>query len=364
MLDRDALGDATQQRRGGRIAASTASLGKMHHDLEVNMKPKASKTMRIAALALLLCLAAGGSGMAESGEGDGRFVISPPYTPAPEVVPNYEIPQGTLHEFTMNSADSAIFPKDVATGEAFARSVSVYVPAQYEAGTEAPFMVVQDGVTYFQGSMVPVLDNMIHAGTLPVMIVIFVEPGPNSGADEGQRSYEYDSLSEDYVTFVETELLPRVEKDYGVKLTEDPDGRAAAGGSSGGAAAFTMGWFRPDKYRRILTWSGSFVNLQTSATYPNGASEYHEHLIASSPAKPLRVALSVGERDADMNYEAEHRRNWVAANEAMAKALAAKGYHYRYLYEEGAEHVDFGPLEQTLPETLRWLWQGYPGQSQ
>ena len=107
------------------------------------------------------------------------------------------------------------------------------------------------------------------------------------------------------------------------------------GGSSGGAAAFTMGWFRPDKYRRILTISGSFTNLQTSAAYPNGAWEYHEHLIASSPAKPLRVALSAGERDFDMNYDTEHRRNWVAANEAMATALAAKGYHYRYVYPGG-----------------------------
>ena len=121
-------------------------------NVEVSMKPNPPKAVRISALALLLFFAACGSGMAETGEGDGRFVISPPYTPAPEVVPNYEIPQGTLHEFTMNSADSAIFPKDVATGQTFTRSVAVYVPAQYQAGTEAPFMVVQDGVSYFLSS--------------------------------------------------------------------------------------------------------------------------------------------------------------------------------------------------------------------
>jgi iron(III)-enterobactin esterase len=274
------------------------------------------------------------------------------------------VPQGTVHEFTMNSADSAIFPADIATGEPFERSASVYIPAQYQAGTEAPFMVVQDGVYFYQGTMVPVLDNLIHAGSLPVMIVIFVEPGPNLGPTEGQRSHEYDSVSEDYVTFVETELLPRVEQDYGVRLTADPDGRAAMGGSSGGAAAFTMGWFRPDKYRRILTYSGSFVSLQPSEAYPDGAWAYHDSLIPGSPAKPLRVALSASEYDFDMNDDSEQRRNWIAANEAMAAALAAKGYHYRYVYAEGADHVDFGVLEQTLPETLRWLWQGYPGQAQ
>ena len=323
------------------------------------MYPIAPKPMGISGRALLLVFAACGAGTAEAADGDGRFVISPPYAPAPEVIPNYEVPQGTLHEFTMDSADSAIYPADILTGETFARSVAVYVPAQYQAGSEAPFMVVQDGVSFYMGTMVPVLDTMIHAGELPAMIVIFVEPGPNAGPTEGQRSYEYDSVSEDYVTFVETELLPRVEQDYGVRLTADPDGRAAMGGSSGGAAAFTMGWFRPDKYRRILTYSGSFVALQGNADYPGGAWEYHESLIAGSPAKPLRVALSASEYDFDMNDDTEHRRNWVAANEAMAAALAAQGYQYRYVFAEGADHVDYAVLEQTLPETLRWLWQGY-----
>jgi enterochelin esterase-like enzyme len=312
------------------------------------------------ALSTLLLFATWDSSLAEATDGDGRFVISPPYEPAPEVIANEQVPQGAIHEFTMESADSAIYPKDVATGEPFTRNVSVYIPAQYQPGTEAPFMVVQDGVSFYQSNMVPVLDNMIHSGTLSVMIVIFVEPGPNGGPTEGQRSYEYDSVSDDYVNFVETELLPKVTQDYGVTLTDDPDGRAAMGGSSGGAAAFTMGWFRPDKYRRILTYSGSFCNLQPNAAHPNGAWEYHERLIAESEQKPLRVALSASEADFDMNADGEKRRNWVEANEAMAAALAAKGYAYRYVYAEGAGHVDFGVLQQTLPETLRWLWEGYP----
>ena len=300
-----------------------------------------ARGMRIPALALLLFFAACGNGMAETTDGDGRFVISPPYAPAPEVIANDQVPQGTVHEFTMNSTDSAIYPKDVATGEAFSRNVSVYVPAQYQPGTAAPFMVVQDGVSFYQSTMVPTLDNMIHAGTLPVMIVIFVEPGPNGGATEGQRSYEYDSVSEDYVNFVETELLPRVEQDYGVTLTTDPDGRAAMGGSSGGAAAFTMGWFRPDKYRRILTYSGSFVIFSRARPTRTARGSITRASSRAARAKPLRVALSASENDFDLNTDTEHMRNWVAANEAMAEVLAAKGYHYRYVYAEGAEHVDF-----------------------
>jgi enterochelin esterase-like enzyme len=166
------------------------------------------------------------------------------------------------------------------------------------------------------------------------------------------------------VTFVETELLPRVAQEVGVTLTDDPDGRAAMGGSSGGAAAFTMGWFAPDKYRRILTYSGSFTDLQPSAVFPHGAWGYHESLIARSPRQPLRVALSAGEHDLDLNDDTHTRRNWLAANEAMAKALAAKGYAWRYVFAKGAEHVDFAAIEQTLPDDLRWLWQGYASPSQ
>ncbi|MGF1623436.1 MAG: alpha/beta hydrolase [Alphaproteobacteria bacterium] len=320
------------------------------------MNSVALKPVRTGALALLLSLAASPGAIAQDSE---RLVVSPPYTPAPEAMPNYDLPQGTLTEFFMSSAESAIYPADVLTGEPFERAVAVYVPAQYEPGTPAPFIVVQDGVWFFVGMMVPVLDNLIAAGELPPMVAIFVDPGPNAGATEGQRNHEYDSLSEDYVNFVETELLPRVEAETGVTLTDDPEGRATMGGSSGGAAAFTMGWFRPDLYTRILTYSGSFTDLAPNADYPHGAWEYHAHLIAESEPRPLRVFLQASEYDFDMNDDSSQRRNWIEANVAMADALEAQGYAYRYVFAEGAEHVDYVVLEQTLPDTLRWLWQGY-----
>lgn len=315
---------------------------------------------RLRILALVLVFGAAAGLPAAAADGDGRFVIRPPYAPAPESVTNDQVPQGLVTEFTMDSTESAVFPTDVLTGEPFTRGVAVYVPAQYQPGAEAPFMVVQDGVSFYRWAMVPVLDNMIAAGTLPVMVAVFVDPGPDGGPTEGERSHEYDRVTDDYLTFVETELLPRVEQETGVSLTDDPNGRGAMGGSSGGAAAFTMGWFGPDKYRRILTYSGSFVTLQPTADYPEGAWAYHERLVAESPAKPLRVFLAASEYDYDMNDDSERRRNWHAANEAMTAALAARGYHVRYLYAEGAEHVDYAVLQQTLPETLRWLWQGYP----
>ncbi|MFO0614445.1 MAG: alpha/beta hydrolase-fold protein [Polyangiaceae bacterium] len=292
--------------------------------------------------------------------GDGDYVISAPFTPDPGVIPSDQVPQGAVSTFTMASSESAVFPTDVATGQPFQRDVAVYVPAQYVPGAEAPFMVVQDGISFYESTMVPALDNLIAAKKIPVMIVVFVEPGPNGGPTEGERSFEYDSVTDAYSTFVESELLPRVSSELGVAFTSDPEGRAAMGGSSGGAAAFTMGWFHPERYRRILTYSGSFCDLQSTAEHPHGAWEYHESLVASTPAKPLRVALEVGDMDLDLNDDSNPRRHWETANKAMAKVLADAGYHYRFVFAKGAGHIDQGVLEQTLPDTLEWLWQGYP----
>ena len=299
--------------------------------------------------------AGGGDGIV----GDGDFEIAPPYEAAPETFPNDQVPSGTVTSFSMSSQDSAAYPLAFATNEVFSRDVAVYVPAQYVAGTEAPFIVVQDGISFYQSTMVPVLDNLIAAGEIPAMVAIFVEPGPDGGTPDGERSYEYDSVTDKYVGFVELELLPRVEAEAGVLLTKDPEGRAAMGGSSGGAAAFTMGWMRPDAFRRILTYSGSFCDLQPTADYPDGSWEYHESLIASSPKKPLRVALSASENDFNWNTDTLTKRDWVEANRAMAAALAAKGYEYRFVYAAGADHVDWNVLQATLPDTLRWLWKGY-----
>jgi enterochelin esterase family protein len=157
-------------------------------------------------------------------------------------------------------------------------------------------------------------------------------------------------------------VLPRVEMEAKVKLTHDPEGRATLGGSSGGAAAFSMGWFHPELYHRILTYSGTYVNQQspTNPMLPHGAWEYHEHLIPMSEPKPLRVWLEAGSNDNGAGSSAAGLHNWVLANQNMAKVLAAKHYHYRFEFAKGAGHVDQKAVSQTLPEALVWLWRGYP----
>src|SRR3954452_19652102 len=193
-------------------------------------------------------------------EGDGEHVIGPDYTDAPELKVKEGVPKGTIHEFTMNSEDSKMYP-GIAKGKPgvtpYKRKVWVYVPQQYVAGTAAPFIVAQDAGGYVK-TLAPILDNMIHDKRLPVMLAVFINSG-GGDAQGSQRGLEYDTVSGKYAEFVETEVLPRAAKEAKVAFTKDPEGRATMGGSSGGSAAFSMAWFHPELYHRVLTYSGTYV---------------------------------------------------------------------------------------------------------
>lgn len=310
---------------------------------------------------------------------DGNFIIGPTHNPAPEMVERDGVPHGTVYEFTMNSAESKIYPgiareadtwvtvdpadpaKPIVTTShpaPYVRRVSVYVPKQYVPGTVAPFIVGADGPDKL---LFTALDNLIAEHRVPVMIAISI--GNGSGDAQGsERGLEYDTMSARYAEFVETEVLPRVESQYHVKLTKDPDGRATMGGSSGGSCALIMAWYRPDLYHRVLTYSGTYVNQQWpyNSQTPHGAWEFHEHLIPDSPRKPLRIWMEVGDKDL-LNPNAMHdnMHDWVVANELMAKVLAAKHYHYQFVFARNAGHVDHATKLQTLPEALEYVWHGY-----
>jgi iron(III)-enterobactin esterase len=299
-------------------------------------------------------------------DADGNFVIGPPYTPAPELTVKDGVPKGTIHEFTMDSKDSKIYSgiarKQPGEVVPYTRQVAVYVPAQYVAGTPAPFIVVQDGMSDAYRKNVPlILDNLIHEKRVPPLVAVMVHHG-GGDAQGSQRGLEYDTVSGVYTDFIETEVLPRITKEYGITFTKDPEGRATMGGSSGAACAFTMAWFHPELYRRVLSYSGTYVNQQSplSPVTPRGAWEYHATLIPYSPAKPIRVWMHVSEFDNRNGDQEDTWHNWVLANDRMAAALKAKGYKYQYVYSRDSRHVDRAVVAETLPEALEWLWKGYP----
>jgi len=310
---------------------------------------------------------------------DGNFIIGPTHPAAPETVVQTNVPQGKVYEFTMNSADSKFYPGIAREADTFGipdpldptrlvvttshpapykRHVAVYVPSQYVAGTEAPFIVGADGPDRM---LFVVLNNLIAEQRVPAMIAISI--GNGSGDAQGsERGLEYDTMSGRYAEFVEQEILPLVERKCGVKLTKDPEGRAAMGTSSGGSCALSMAWYHPEWYHRVLTYSGTYINQQWphNNQTPHGAWGFHEQLIPNSPAKPLRLWLEVGDRDLlNPNVMRDNMHDWVLANEHMAQVLAAKNYHYQFVFACNASHGDRAVKMQTLPEALEWLWQGY-----
>jgi enterochelin esterase family protein len=313
---------------------------------------------------------------------NGNFIIGPTHNPAREMTRREGVPEGTVHEFTMSSADSKIYPgiarepKTFGTPDPdnpatlivttshpapYTRRVAVYIPKQYVPGTAAPFIVGMDGPDRL---LFTALDTLIAEKRVPVMIAVSIGNG-GGDAQGSQRGLEYDTMSPRYAEFVETEVLPLVEKQYNVKLTKDPNGRATMGTSSGGSCAFIMAWYRPDLYRRVLTYSGTYVNQQWpwNPETPGGAWDFHQRLIPKSPKKPLRIWLEVGDRDLlNPNVMRDDMHDWVLANERMAKVLADKGYDYQFVFTRNSGHGNRATKQQTLPTALEYLWKDYKAQ--
>ncbi len=297
---------------------------------------------------------------AKADEGD--YVVGPPYANAPELAKRDGIPHGMVHPFSMNSTDSKMYPGIAKSKPGavvpYTRKVSVYVPAQYEPGTPAPFLVSQDSLG--QGELPTILDTMIADKRLPVMVAVMIDSG-GGDAQGSERGLEYDTVSGHYAEFIETEVLPRITQECKVTFTKDPDGRMAMGGSSGAACAFTMAWFHPEWYHRVLSYSGTFVNQQSppSKETPHGAWEYHENLVPKSKPLPLRIWMHVGETDNRYKDPEKTLHNWVMANQRMAAALKARKYHYQFVLARESGHVDGKFVRQSLPQALEWVWKGY-----
>ncbi len=265
------------------------------------------------------------------------------YQLGPDSMRQEGVPQGAVTEHVWKSE---VFPGTI-------RRYWVYVPKQYDGSTPAAVMVFQDGHAYVsedgQFRVPVVLDNLIHRGELPVMVAIFIDPGhkkemlpekPGWRPQPENRSFEYDTLSDQYARFLLEEILPEVGKTY--RLTDDPNQRGIGGISSGGICAWTVAWERPDAFRKVLSHVGSFTNIR-------GGHVYHA-LIRKTKPKPIRVFLQDGSGDLDNEHG-----NWPLANQEMAAALKFAKYDYQFVYGEGAHNGIHGGA--ILPDSLRWLWR-------
>ena len=289
------------------------------------------------------------------------------------------------------TADSLVQP-DVPHGrvegpfefrsEVFAGTVRrywIYVPAQYDPSRAASLLVFQDG----QRALNPngalrvqnVLDNLIHKQAMPVTIGIFITPGNRSShypddlgmSNPDNRAQEYDAIDDRYARFLIDELLPEIRKNY--RITDDPDEHAIGGTSSGAICAFTVAWHRPDVFRKVISFIGSYVSIgyrpaeKWQPMVPGG--DLYPTLIRKNPVRPLRIFLQDGSND--LSNEHGH---WFLANQQMLSALewansnadqqrmSGPRYEIAHVWGDGAHSDEHGGA--LLPDVFRWLWQAKP----
>lgn len=265
------------------------------------------------------------------------------YKAPPDSVEKPDVPKGKI--IPMPKFESKIF-------DGTTRDWWLYVPAQYTPDKPACVLVAQDGGGYTRPPFTTVLDNLIAKGEIPVMIGIFIQPGNFKADNRSNRSVEYDTLSDKYARFVLEEVLPDVEKTY--KLRHDAESRMITGASSGGICSFTVAWERPNEFHKVLSWVGSFTNIQQGADFKSGGHNY-EAMVRKAPKRKIRVFLQDGEQDLDNN-----NGNWPLANQTLAKSLEFASYDYKFVYGHGFHSNRHGLA--ILPDSLRWLWRDYKGQ--
>ncbi len=240
----------------------------------------------------------------------------------------------------------------------------VYVPAQYDAAKPASLMIFNDGQAFKDenGSLrvMNVVDNLLYRREIPVMIVVFINPGktpeqpePNPrewGDRTTNRPTEYNTPDDKYARIICDELLPVLYRDY--NLSKDPEQHGIGGASSGAIAAFMVAWERPDQFRKVISIVGSFVNLRGGDCYPER--------VKAADKKPIRIYFQDGRNDnrgvgRGGNYD--QRRDWFYQNVRLVKALTEKGYDINYTWGIGLHGSKQGGA--ILPDMMRWLWRDH-----
>jgi enterochelin esterase-like enzyme len=328
--------------------------------------------------------------------GDGESMVGPTYATQTELL-DHGNPKGKSFQFSMPLAQSAFYTGndpslDPGKPAITTRQISVYVPAKYEDGTPAPLLILHDGPPAgtspgFGVDELPQVENALDnltidpdpARRLPPFVVVAEQAGGYTDIGT-ERGLEYDTMSDKYARFIDTEILPAVLANTAVKaaypnlkFTKNPSGRATIGCSAGGEVSFTMGWFRPDLFGRIIGYSTTLVSMQNpklpeAALYPEGAWDYHsdKQLIQNDTMhreKLLRVFINVNENDIGSTRAESTKQNWVMANQRTAAALKSKGFHYKFVTGLGQGHCSPSVRSQTLADALMWVWRGYqPGE--
>eukprot|EP00929_Paragymnodinium_shiwhaense_P011148 TRINITY_DN11657_c0_g1_i1.p1 TRINITY_DN11657_c0_g1~~TRINITY_DN11657_c0_g1_i1.p1 ORF type:complete len:413 (+),score=14.62 TRINITY_DN11657_c0_g1_i1:62-1300(+) len=281
------------------------------------------------------------------------------YHPPAEAYPDYtKVPRGSIIHIDdfQGAGERSIFP-------GIKRDLEIYLPAQLTSDAEPALVLFNDGYAYFgEAYTCEVLDSLIHAGTIPVTVGVFLDSGRpttcpsrrESDNDEEtrmpriveyHRKIEYDSLTDRWPRFIRDEVLPFVLDRAKLKsFSSDPGQRCCVGISSSGPQAFNMAWRHPHLWGRVLSHCGAFVALNGGHNYPAIVRRSDR-----TARTNLRIVLTSGSND---NLD-DMYGNFALANHTMADALRYAGYEYRYDFGVAGHSMIYA--RALLPEHLRWL---------
>ncbi len=228
-------------------------------------------------------------------------------------------------------------------------TLQITVPEEYDGKTPANLYLGLDGILC---NAPEVIDQLTVEGVLQPTIGIFLQPGVIYGKD-GQvlsynRSNEFDATDKRFSYFLELEILRHVEQmttpdGRAIRFTREPAGRMIFGLSSGGIAAFTAAWHRPDLFGKVYTGCGTFVSMR-------GGHDLFA-LVRKTEPRNLRIFLQDGFQDAWNPLFG----SWFEANAILASALEFSGYDYRVDWTNSGHSVV--RTSQIFPEVMRWMFR-------
>jgi gluconolactonase len=264
-----------------------------------------------------------------------------PADPAQQKHP--EIPKGEIIQ--LKFINSKIFPGTE-------RTYWIYVPAGYKPDKPACLYVDMDGIQF---NAPQIFDYLIYKGEMPVTIGVFISSGAtvNDGKNvvRYNRSHEFDSLNDDFVNFLLTELLPDAERQKtadgrAIVFSKDANDHAIAGASSGAICAFTAAWQRPDVFSRVFSTIGTYIGMRGGDQYPI--------LVRKTEPKLIRIFLQDNSNDAWNPLFG----SWFTSNLNMEAALNFSGYEVTHTWGSGGHSTE--QADAIFPDVMRWLWKGWP----
>ena len=231
------------------------------------------------------------------------------------------------------------------------RKVKIYIPKEYDGSAPAALIVGTDSQ---ENTLADCIDLLVVEGSMPVTIAVVVRPGRILDA-KGEvvrynRSNEYDRMDGRFARFLETEVLPEVEKmkcsdGRAICLSKEPSMRAITGSSSGGICAFNAAWQRPDMFARVYAMCGTFV--------PFRGGDQYSALVRKGEPRALRIFL----QDNDEDTWNPLFGSWFEYNTLMLSALQFAGYDVRHQWDKGGHSGKNG--RRIMKEVMRWLWKDW-----